>query len=265
MPRLNDANIKKVCKEVPTKGFSQGFWEAHRSGHVANANVGAALKSFNRYFTIDCEANKPRIDKDSLAAINKAVTEALDAYNHLNVALNKAKSKCGKPHSHTKQLCEAYISVMKKKWKEVERSVLDVRDGKMANEYKNITSAMTVLFYTGESAVREFEEHEAAIKATDDTVRYTAKERMDRLKPIGASLSKANKIFVTSTRSARNQMNLYDKMTLPPNAGPRLKKYHKNAAKAYGDAKKMMADFEKRIGKVEKLLADAITHAKKAA
>ncbi|WP_264211481.1 hypothetical protein [Leisingera thetidis] len=105
--KLDDKNLKSVIADLPKKGFRTKFWREYRAGSCKGSGVGKCMDLLEK-MGVPPSGNPAKADLDKMP-------EIVQAFSMLANAMLKARGKCGKLQSHSRDLCLAYAKLIEKR------------------------------------------------------------------------------------------------------------------------------------------------------
>ncbi|GGE57508.1 hypothetical protein [Actibacterium pelagium] len=246
---LNDRNIKKVLSQLGKNAVDAKWWKEYRSNAVASAGVEKALAKLEK---LDVPKDgRWKASKENFKNFDKI----LQAMDELGNALIKARNKCGKAQSHTKQLVEKYSDFARIAHAYITDEGQNHINMKVGNNYHHITGTIRTFMMFTDNAVADFEKQEKELAVFFKGANGAAAKKL--LIQIANDVKKANAEYNKHSKKVFEAMKLYEKMKLPSFANAEAIKQQKLAGKAYEAAKRRVKDWSKRITAVEKTLKAA--------
>ncbi|MBQ4824351.1 hypothetical protein J4729_07275 [Leisingera sp. HS039] len=129
--KLDDKNLKGVIADIPKKGFRTKFWREYRAGACKGSGVG-------KYMDLLEKMGVPPSGDPSKADLDQ-MPEIVQAFSMLANAMLKARGKCGKLQSHSRDLCLAYAKLIEKREDaaaELARNADKIKQKQMAQQLK---------------------------------------------------------------------------------------------------------------------------------
>ncbi|WP_027256606.1 MULTISPECIES: hypothetical protein [Leisingera] len=129
--KLDDKNLKGVIADIPKKGFRTKFWRDYRAGACKGSGVG-------KYMDLLEKLGVPPSGDPSKADLDQ-MPEIVQAFSMLANAMLKARGKCGKLQSHSRELCLAYAKQIEKREDaaaELARNADKIKQKQMAQQLK---------------------------------------------------------------------------------------------------------------------------------
>ncbi|UWQ74437.1 hypothetical protein [Leisingera sp. M658] len=105
--KLDDRNLKGVIADLPKKGFRTKFWREYRAGACKGSGVGKYMDLLEK-MGVPPSGDPSKADLDQMPDI-------VQAFSMLANAMLKARGKCGKLQSHSRDLCLAYAKLIEKR------------------------------------------------------------------------------------------------------------------------------------------------------
>jgi hypothetical protein len=129
--KLNDKNLRGVLADLPKKGFRTKFWREYRAGSCKGNGVANYLDLLKK-MGVPASGDPTKADLDKMS-------EIVQAFSMLANAMLKARGKCGRLQSHSKELCLAYGKLIEKRENaaaELARNADKIRQQQMKEQLK---------------------------------------------------------------------------------------------------------------------------------
>ncbi|WP_291727410.1 hypothetical protein [Leisingera sp. F5] len=129
--KLDDKNLKGVIADIPKTGFRTKFWREYRAGACKGSGVGKYMDLLEK-MGVPPSGDPAKADLDQMP-------EIVQAFSMLANAMLKARGKCGKLQSHSRELCLAYAKQIEKREDaaaELARNADKIKQKQMAQQLK---------------------------------------------------------------------------------------------------------------------------------
>ncbi|OED46875.1 hypothetical protein AB838_18525 [Rhodobacteraceae bacterium (ex Bugula neritina AB1)] len=190
--KLDDKNLKGVLADISKKGFRTKFWREYRSSACKGSGVGKYMDLLEK-LGVPPSGDPAKADLDNMG-------EIVQAFSMLANAMLKARGKCGKLQSHSKEMCLAYGKLIEKHETaaaELARNADKIRQKQMAQQLKVEKENEE----TDRHLAKLKKEHEAnrklfvkEIQSAEDRARKIEAACLDISKDVNAALDKLEAI-----------------------------------------------------------------------